>query len=85
VDRSRNNGFIEVQVSDTGPGIAVEDLPHVFDRFYRAPAVRGRPGTGLGLPIARWIAEEHQGSLTVESAPGQGSTFTVRLPAAPGR
>jgi len=72
----------EVRVSDTGRGIAPEHLPHVFDRFYRVDAARsGTEGSaGLGLSISRWIAEVHGGSITVESEPGQGSTFTVRLP-----
>jgi signal transduction histidine kinase len=81
LERERENGVVRVRVSDSGAGIAPEDLPHLFDRFYRAPAVRGRPGTGLGLAIARWIAEEHQGHLTVRSTVGQGSSFTVTLPA----
>jgi signal transduction histidine kinase len=73
-------GFVEVQVADTGIGIAPADLPRVFDRFYRADAARVTGGTGLGLAIARMIAERHRGTLTVESAPGAGSVFTVRLP-----
>lgn len=81
LERGRDDGVVRVSVIDNGPGIAAEDLPRLFDRFYRAAIVRGRPGTGLGLPIARWIAEEHQGSLSVESTPGQGSAFTLSLPA----
>ena len=71
-------------VSDTGIGIAEEDLPHVFERFYRADKARARDegGAGLGLSIARWIAEEHEGNLSVVSAPGGGTTFTLRLPVA---
>jgi signal transduction histidine kinase len=73
---------IEVAVSDTGSGIAAEDLPRVFDRFYRADSARGSSGgTGLGLAIARMIAEQHGGTITAGSQPGRGSTFTVRLPA----
>ena len=68
-------------VSDTGVGIAPEDLPRVFDRFYRASGSDARSrGTGLGLAIARRIVEAHGGSITVDSRVGQGSTFTVRLP-----
>jgi signal transduction histidine kinase len=78
--RERDNGLVRVRIADDGPGIAPEDLPRIFDRFYRSPGVRGRPGTGLGLAIARWIADEHHGGLSVESAPGRGSTFMVRLP-----
>jgi two-component system OmpR family sensor kinase len=81
--RQRVDGFVHVKVVDNGAGIAPDVLPRLFDRFYRAPNVRGRSGTGLGLPIARWIAEEHDGRLAVESAPGQGSAFTVSLPVQP--
>ncbi len=76
----RVDGEYAVRVRDTGVGIAPEDLPHIFERFYRAAHVRQHDGTGLGLAIARWIAEQHGGRLTVESAPRQGSTFTVWLP-----
>ena len=73
-----------VRVADTGIGIESEDLPHVFDRFFRANKARSRDqgGSGLGLSIARWIAEQHGGSITAQSKPGQGSIFTVRLPLA---
>lgn len=72
----------EITVQDTGGGIPPEDLPRVFDRFYRADRRRARDpgGTGLGLPIARWIAEQHGGYIELASAPGQGTTATVRLP-----
>jgi two-component system sensor histidine kinase CiaH len=71
-----------LSVSDTGPGIATEHLPRIFDRFYRTPSARSSEvdGTGLGLAIARWIAEAHGGRITVASEIGRGSTFTVRLP-----
>ncbi|HEX6368312.1 MAG TPA: ATP-binding protein [Longimicrobium sp.] len=82
VDEGR--GWVEVQVADTGIGIAPADLPRVFDRFYRADAARVTGGTGLGLAIARMIAERHRGTLTVESTPGAGSVFTVRLPVGSG-
>ena len=71
-------------VSDSGIGIAPGDLPHIFDRFWRADPARSRtgdrPGVGLGLAITKWIAEAHGGSITVQSRPGRGSVFTVRLP-----
>ncbi len=78
----RNGTSAEIVVRDTGIGIAPEDLPHVFDRFYRAdPARRRDPGgTGLGLPIARWVAEQHGGQITLTSRPGRGTTVYVRLP-----
>ena len=58
----------EVTVRDHGPGIAEEDLPHVFDRFYRAPAARGLPGSGLGLAIVKHVADAHGGSIVAEAA-----------------
>ena len=69
-------------VRDSGKGIPEEHIPLIFDRFYRVDQARGRSegGVGLGLAISRWIAEAHGGSIHVESAPGNGSTFTVLLP-----
>ncbi len=73
-----------IKVSDTGIGIQPEDLPHIFERFYRADRTRSRDrgGSGLGLTIAQSIVQEHEGSIEVESAPGKGSIFIVRLPVA---
>lgn len=75
-------GAAIIRVTDTGPGISAENLPRIFDRFYRIDQSRNQAsgGSGLGLSISRWIAEAHGGTLTVESAPGRGSTFTARLP-----
>jgi anti-sigma regulatory factor (Ser/Thr protein kinase) len=74
-------GGTRVSVSDTGSGIAPEDLPHVFERFYRADRSRARStgGAGLGLAIARQIAELHGSRLEVESSPGRGSLFHFLL------
>jgi signal transduction histidine kinase len=81
-----------VRVSDNGPGIAAEHLPHLFDRFYQVDASRSRStdeetpingntsGTGLGLSIAQWIAHAHGGEMRVSSTPGEGSMFEVILP-----
>ncbi|HEX4836146.1 MAG TPA: ATP-binding protein [bacterium] len=74
---------VRMSVADTGKGIAAEDLPHVFDHFYRADPSRARSsgGTGLGLAIVKSLVEAHRGRVTVESSVGAGSTFTVTLPA----
>ena len=81
---AQEDGSVMFTVADTGIGIAPGDLPHIFDRFWRADPARSRtgdrPGTGLGLSITKWIAEAHGGSITVQSRPGRGSVFTVRLP-----
>jgi len=76
------DNLADIQIRDTGLGISSEDLPRVFDRFWRADKVRSRDegGTGLGLAIAKGITDRHGGTLTVESTLGQGSTFCVRLP-----
>lgn len=71
---------VRIAVADTGAGISPEHLPYIFDRFYRVKGQR-RKGAGLGLAIARWIAEAHGGQLSVESEVGLGSTFTLVLPA----
>jgi len=75
---------VEVRVSDTGDGIPEESIPYIFDRFYRSDPSRIRRklgGAGLGLSIAHWIVTAHQGTITVESKAGVGSTFMVSLPA----
>ena len=71
-----------IAVKDTGPGIAAEHLPHLFERFYRVDKARSRAlgGTGLGLAIVKYIAEAHEGEVKVESQPGVGSTFKIIIP-----
>ena len=69
-----------IEVEDTGVGIAREDLPKIWKRFYRADASRSSEGTGLGLAMAKWIAGVHGGDIEVRSEQNKGSLFTVRLP-----
>ncbi|NUP39151.1 MAG: HAMP domain-containing protein, partial [Streptomyces sp.] len=73
---------VEIDVADTGTGISADELPHVFDRFWRAEKSRGRQsgGSGLGLAIVRRLTEAHEGTVTAVSTPNVGSTFTLRLP-----
>ncbi len=74
------NGWVVLEVADTGRGIGPEHLPHVFERFYRADPARAGGGAGLGLAIAKAVAEAHGGSIGVESTPRRGSLFRVRVP-----
>ena len=78
------DGRVTLSVADSGVGIAPGDLPHIFDRFWRADSARTRTGersgAGLGLAICKWIAEAHGGTIDVQSRPGRGTTFTVTLP-----
>ncbi len=79
---TRENGYAAVRVADNGPGIAAEDQPRIFERFYKADKSRTRAsgGSGLGLSIAYKIVEMHGGSIAVTSQPGEGTVFTVMLP-----
>lgn len=82
VQLARNCTHVELQIADTGMGIPAEAATQVFERFYRVDKARTRTdgGSGLGLAIVKWIAEAHQGSIKLDSQPGQGSTFRVSLP-----
>ena len=81
VSLSKNNERdVVITVKDTGIGISPDDLPRIFNRFYRCDQSRSKPGIGLGLSLARSIARAHGGDITVTSTPNQGSTFTATLP-----
>jgi signal transduction histidine kinase len=75
----REGGETLFSVADTGPGIPLDDLPHVFDRYWQARKT-ARLGTGLGLSISKGIVEAHDGRIWAESAPGQGATFFFTIP-----
>jgi signal transduction histidine kinase len=79
---SRDGSAVMISVADTGVGVSADDLPHIFERFWQADKVRSREvsGVGLGLPIAKRIAEQHGARLDVQSEPGRGSLFIVRMP-----
>ena len=83
ISLSKNNQQALIEISDNGPGIAEEDLPHIFERFYRSEKSRTRSkgsGFGLGLSIVYWIVSNHQGTIEVKSQEGEGTTFLIRLP-----
>jgi signal transduction histidine kinase len=73
-------GAIELAVRDTGPGIPPKDVPHLFDKFFRAEKTGRVPGTGIGLAIAKGLVEAHGGRIWVESRVGEGTTFRFTLP-----
>ncbi|MEK8023283.1 MAG: ATP-binding protein [Candidatus Hydrogenedentota bacterium] len=80
VTLSRDEGRLAISVRDSGPGISESDRARLFDRFYRGDASRSAPGNGLGLSLAKAIVVAHGGEIGVDSLPGSGSLFTVRLP-----
>jgi signal transduction histidine kinase len=82
VRAEREDGQVRLSVHDTGIGIALEDQQRIFDEFQQAShqGERAREGTGLGLTLTKRMVELHGGTITVDSAPGKGSTFTVALP-----
>ena len=78
---TQSNGAVLVSVRDRGPGIKADDQRLIFEKFGRVAGGAAKPGSGLGLYIARSIAETHGGTIAVLSSPGRGATFTVKLPA----
>ena len=85
ISSASDDGYVRINVRDTGVGIGEEDIKYVFDRFYRADRARKREsGTGLGLSISKWIAEAHRGAIEVESHPPSGSLFSIKLPVSGG-
>jgi signal transduction histidine kinase len=80
----RSNGSARITIEDNGPGIPADQLPHIFERFYRGNNRGKTGGSGLGLAIASWVAQAHGGNIDVESEPGRGSTFSVVLPLSTG-
>ena len=82
VQLRRSDDSLEIAVRDTGPGIEAEHVPFLFDRFYRVDKARAREsgGIGLGLAIVKGIVEAHGGTVSVDTEPGKGSQFTIRLP-----
>lgn len=80
INARREGDCVCLTVADNGVGISAEQLPHIFERFFRADTARDRTGSGLGLAIAQWIVGLHNGSIRVESEPGEGTCFTVTLP-----
>jgi two-component system, OmpR family, sensor kinase len=83
LDVQREDSVVHIRIRDTGPGIPPEDQNRIFDRFVQLDPARRGEGTGLGLPIARWIAEAHKGSLVLESSAPHGTTFRITLPESP--
>ena len=81
---SRRRRELLIEVSDQGPGIPPEELPQIFERFYRSERWSRERGSGLGLAIAKTIAEAHEGSIKAESSPGEGTRMSLRLPLANG-
>ncbi len=76
----QDGGWMVLEIADNGPGIAKQDLPHLFEELYRGENARGLPGSGLGLALVRTIVKMHRGSISVRSQEDRGTVFTVRLP-----
>ena len=79
VSALEQDGHIFLTIQDDGIGIGEKDLPHIFDRFYRADQARDRSGSGLGLSIVKWIVELHGWTIQAASEPGRGTRFTIQI------
>ena len=80
ISTNYNTESVIVNVSDTGMGISKEDMPHIFERFYKADKARSQGGSGLGLAIAKHTIQAHGGNISVKSEEGKGSSFSFNLP-----
>lgn len=80
LDAAAGEEEVRITVADDGTGISDEDLPRIFERFYRTDSARDRSGFGLGLSIAKWIVELHRGVINVKSSLGHGTSFEIILP-----
>ena len=80
IDLSIKKEVVEISIKDNGLGIAKENIPYIFDRFYRVDKTSANKSFGLGLSIVRWIVDSHKGSIDVTSEPGRGTRFIIRLP-----
>ena len=76
------DGMLQMSVRDTGVGVTAEELPRIFERFYKSDAARRSPGSGLGLAIAKHIVQAHGGTIWAESTPGAGTTVSFTIPLA---
>ncbi len=77
---NRDSGNVSIKIKDNGVGIAAQDLPHIFEKFWRADKSRNTEGLGLGLSLAELIVKLHHGQINVKSEPGQGTEFEIILP-----
>ena len=81
MEATETKGGIRLEIADNGKGIAAKDLPHIFERFYRADAARtATGGSGIGLSIVKKIVEDHGGAVEAESTPGRGTAMIITLP-----
>jgi signal transduction histidine kinase len=85
LDAAFEGNAVRISISDTGPGIVPEDLPHIFEMFYRGSSSRREQGMGLGLAVVKWVADSHGWQLSARSEQGQGACFTITIPLVQGQ